>query len=109
MENGIFVPLHAAYEKLYLIQFVTYIHPLQMMIKTLGAQMGSKTLTRVPPDEIASADSLKNCFPVTLAALASQNQCQVSIVVRNKTKHDKSNSFQAICKIHVSGPVSMHS
>ena len=47
--------IHAAYEELNLILIVTYIHPLQMMIKTLRAQMGSKTITRVPPDEIASA------------------------------------------------------
>ena len=47
--------LHAAYEELNLIQIVTYIHPLQMMIKTLRVQMGFKTVTRVPPDEITSA------------------------------------------------------
>ena len=54
--------LHAAYEELNLIQIVTYIHPLQMMIKTLRAQMGSKKLTRVPPDEIASASSSEKAF-----------------------------------------------
>ena len=34
---------------------MTYIHPLEMMIKTLRAQMGSKTFTRVPSDKIASS------------------------------------------------------
>ena len=46
--------------------------------------------------------SLKNRFPITLAASASLYQCQVSIVVRKK-KH-RANNFQAICKIHISGP-----
>ena len=50
MDNSKFL-LHAAD----LIQVVTYIHPLQINIKTLRAQTGSKTITRVPPNEIASA------------------------------------------------------
>ena len=82
MNNSEFL-LHAAYEELNLIQTMTYIHPLQMLIKTLRAQMGSKTLTKAPPpDEIASASSSEKSFSLTLAASASLNQCQVSIVVR---------------------------
>ena len=43
-----FQELNAGYEELNLIQIMTYIHPLQMMIQALRAQMGSKALTRVP-------------------------------------------------------------
>ena len=93
--------LHAAYEELNLIQTVTYIHPLQMMIKTLRAQMEFKTLTRVPPDKIASASSSEKWFSCYVSSSVSLYQCQVSIVVRRK---HRANNFQAICKIHVSGP-----
>ena len=67
LDNSKFL-LHAAYEELNLIQIVTYIHPLQLMIKTLRAQMGSKTLTRVPLMKLHLQVRLKNCFAVTLAA-----------------------------------------
>ena len=60
--------------------------------------MGSKMLTWVPHDEIASATSSENRFPVTLAASDSLYQCQVCIVVRKKYR---ANNFQAICKIHL--------
>ena len=59
--------------------------------------MGSQTLTRVPPDKIASASLSEKLFPITLAVSASLYQCQVSIVVRKK---HRANNFQAICKIH---------
>ena len=94
--------LHAAYEELNLIQILTYIHPLQMMIKTLRAQMGSQTLMM----KLHLQVRLTNHFPVTLAASASLYQCQVSIVVRKK---HRANILQTICKTHVSGSVSMHS
>ena len=73
--------LYAVYEELNLIHIMTYIHPLQMMIKTLRVQMGSKTLTRVPTDEIASEKTFSHyvsSFSFTIY------QCQVSIVVRKK-------------------------
>ena len=88
---------------------MTYIHPLQMMIKTLRAQMGSKTLTKAPTDEIVSASLSEKSFSRYVSSFensASLYQCQVSIVVRKK---HRANNFQAICKIHVSGSVSMHS
>ena len=56
--------LHAAYEELNLIQTVTYIDLLQMMIKTLREQMGSKTLTKVPLTKLHLQVCLKNLFPV---------------------------------------------
>ena len=87
--------LHAAFAELNLIQIVTYIYPLQMRIKTLRAQMGSKTLTRVPLMKLRLQVRLKHRFPFTLAASASLYQCQVSIVVRKK---HRANYFQAICK-----------
>ena len=89
--------LHAAYEELNLIQFMTYIHPLQMMIKTLRAQMESKTLTRVPTDEIAYANSSEKSFSRHVSSFSftipvlSKYHC--------KKKH-RANNFQAIriCK-----------
>ena len=100
--------LHAAYEELNLIQIVTYIHPLQMMIKTLRAQMGSKKLTRVPLMKLHLQALLKKRFPVMLAALKIQLYFTRLSKYPCKKKH-RPNNFQAICKIHVSGPVRMHS
>ena len=71
--------LHAAYEELNQIQIVIYIYPLQIMIKTLRAQMGSKTLTRVPLMKLHLQVRPKNCFDVMLAASVVRKNIEQTI------------------------------
>ena len=82
-DNSKFLLL-AAYEELNLIQSVTYIHPLQMIIKTLRAQMGSKTLTRIPHDEIASAILSEKLFSHYVGSFSLTITVSSKYLVRKK-------------------------
>ena len=64
-----------------------------MMIKTLRVQMGSKTLTRVPTDEIASASSFEKSF--------SRYVSSFTIPVSSKYRCKKKNIEQTIFRLFV--------
>ena len=87
--------LHAAYEELNLIQIVTYIHTLQMSTKTLRAQMGSKMLTRVPPDEIGATSSSEKSFSRYVSNFS------FTIPVSSKYRCKKKNIEQTIFRLFV--------
>ena len=103
--------LLAAYVELNLIQLVTYIHPLQMVIKTLRAQMGSKMLIRVPPDEIASATSSEKLFSRYVSSFSFTIPVSVKYVSLSEKNIELTifKLFAECILLHVSGPVSMHS
>ena len=84
------------YAALNLIQIMTYMHPLQM-IKTLRAQIGSKTLTRVPPDEIASAISSEKSFSNYIRS--SSFTIPVSSKYRCKKKNIEKTNFRLFVKL----------
>ena len=81
----------AACGELNLIQIVPYIHPLQMIIKSLSVQMGTKMITRVPPIEIASATSYKKSFSHYASSFSFT--IPVSSIIVRKTKRKQFSGY----------------